>query len=100
MARATPEGKVKTLVTKLLMQHNVYYTYTVTGGFGRSGVPDIIACVNGHFLAIEVKNDAAKNPPTALQQKHLKAIATAGGTSLVIDKNNIHILHGILEALT
>lgn len=37
----TPEAKVKAKVVKVLKEFGVYYFYPVTGGFGRSGVPDI-----------------------------------------------------------
>ena len=39
----TPEAKVKKKVVAVLKQHKAYYFYPVTGGYGRSGVPDVIA---------------------------------------------------------
>ena len=51
----TPEAKVKAAVKKMLDKHGVYYFYAATHGFGRSGVPDLVCCHNGHFLAIECK---------------------------------------------
>ena len=47
----TPEKKVKDKVVKLLKQHGVYYFFPATYGMGRSGVPDIICCIKGKFLA-------------------------------------------------
>ena len=41
-----------------------------TGGYGSSGVPDIITCYEGRFIGIECK--ANGNKPTALQQKNLQ----------------------------
>jgi hypothetical protein len=61
-----------------------------TGGYGASGVPDIIACWQGKFVGIECK--ANGNKPTALQQKHLRDISISGGISLVIDETNIDML--------
>jgi len=61
-----------------------------TGGYGASGVPDIIACHQGLFIGIETK--ANGNKPTALQQKHLRDISISGGRSLVIDETNIDML--------
>ena len=49
----TPEAKVKSLVTRQLKELGAYYFYPATGGFGRSGVPDIVGCFNGLFFAIE-----------------------------------------------
>jgi len=69
---ATPESKVKAAVVKLLKQNGVYYFFPATHGYGRSGVPDIVCCVKGKFLAIECK--AGGNKPTALQEKEIAAI--------------------------
>ena len=86
----TPEAKVKARVVKLLKEHNIYYFFPATHGFGRSGVPDIICCYNSQFLAVECK--AGKNKPTALQEKEMKKIREAGGITFVINEDNIHLL--------
>ncbi len=52
---ATPEAKVKKVVVRQLKALGAYYFSPVTGGFGRSGVPDIVGCFRGHFFAIECK---------------------------------------------
>ena len=86
----TPEAKVKKKVVAVLKQHDAYFFYPVTGGYGRSGVPDVIACHDGRFIAIECK--AGKNKPTPLQEKNLKDIQAAGGVSLVVNEDNISIV--------
>jgi Holliday junction resolvase len=86
----TPEAKVKARVVKLLKEHNIYYFFPATHGFGRSGVPDIICCYNSQFLAVECK--AGKNKPTALQEKEIRKIRDAGGHAFVINEDNIHLL--------
>jgi Holliday junction resolvase len=88
----TPEKKVKKKIVAILKKHNVYYFYPVTGGYGASGVPDVIACVNGVFFGIEAKADMKKNKPTALQLKNLTDIEAAGGVALVIDAHNLDVL--------
>ena len=95
----TPEKKVKKKVVEILKQYDAYYFYPVTGGYGASGVPDIVACVNGRFLGIEVKADAKKRGPTALQQKNLDAINKTGGIGVVIDANNLDALVEVLDLL-
>ena len=92
---STPEKKVKDKVVKILKAHGVYYFYAATHGFGRSGVPDLVCCTNGHFLAIEVK--AGKNTTTALQDRELRAIQGAGGTTFVINETNIQQLEDYLN---
>ncbi len=90
----TPEGKVKDKVVKILKQYGVYYFFPVTGGFGMSGVPDIICCHNGRFIAIECK--AGKNKTTALQDAHLARIRAAGGVAVVINEENVN---GLAETI-
>lgn len=84
---ATPEKKVKAQVVKLLKAAEVYYFFPATGGFGRSGVPDIVCCVAGFFLAIECK--AGNNEPTALQWREIENIKLSGGVALVVNEMNI-----------
>ena len=48
----------------------------------RSGVPDIIACVGGTFVAIEVKGPGGK--PSPLQLWHVAKIWAAGGIGLIV----------------
>ena len=83
----TPEAKVKVRVKKVLDEHKVYYFLPATGGYGRAGVPDIIACFNGQFIAIETK--AGKGKTTALQERELSRIAESGGVTFVINEDNL-----------
>ena len=85
---STPEKKVKDQVVKTLKANGVYYFFPATFGMGRSGVPDIICCVEGRFLAIECK--AGKNKTTALQDREMNAIVMAGGSAMVINEENLH----------
>ena len=47
----TPEKKVKQTIAKVLKEMGAYYFFPATGGYGRSGVPDIVGCYEGKFLA-------------------------------------------------
>lgn len=91
----TPEGKVKKKVIDLLLLHGAYYCMPVTGGYGRSGVPDILACLKGKFLAVECK--AGDNKPTALQQKTLNDIQKAGGIAMVVNEEGIDNLEFVIK---
>lgn len=82
----TPEAKVKAKVVAVLKELGAYYFYPVTGGYGASGVPDIVGCLNGRFFGIECK--AGGNKPTALQLMNLKRIRETGGVALIIDETN------------
>ena len=84
---STPEKNVIDQVVKTLKANGVYYFFPATFGMGRSGVPDIICCVEGRVLAIECK--AGNNKPTALQDREMNAIVTSGGSAMVINEENL-----------
>ena len=83
----TPEAKVKDKVVAILKEHKCYYFYPVTGGYGGSGVPDIVICYGGRFVGIECK--AGKGKATPLQLKNLRDIIKAGGTAVIVNETNI-----------
>jgi|TARA_R100000789_G_scaffold92448_1_gene91014 hypothetical protein len=91
----TPEAKVKKVVVKQLKELGCYYFYPVTGGYGRSGVPDIIACFDGKFIGIECK--AGKNKPTPLQERNIDEINSCNGFALVVNEDNMHEVANILQ---
>jgi Holliday junction resolvase len=95
----TPEKKVKDNVVKQLKQlgSHVYYFFPATGGYGRSGVPDIVGCFNGKFWAIECK--AGKNTTTALQDRELNAIRSARGEAWVVNEANVDAIGTMLRKL-
>lgn len=94
---ATPEAKVKAKIKKILKDHNVYYAMPIGTGYGNSGVPDFLCCVNGQFVGIEAK--AGDNKPTALQIKNLDQIREAGGTAFVINEDNVDFLAGAIKLM-
>jgi hypothetical protein len=93
----TPEKKVKDKCVKLLKAYDAYYFFPATHGYGRSGVPDIICCIAGKFVAIECK--AGDNKPTALQEKEMADIRKQGGIAIVVNEDNLTLLGSILRSL-
>ena len=49
------------------------------GMYGTAGIPDIICCIRGKFVALEVKLPG--NRPTSLQEMTMARIRKAGGTA-------------------
>jgi Holliday junction resolvase len=95
---STPEKKVKLKVRAILDWHDdVYYFTPMTGGYGRSGVPDIVGCYKGYFFAIECK--AGKGTTTALQDKNIKEIEKAGGRVIVVNENNLEDVRIMLSEM-
>jgi len=86
----TPEAKVKKQVRALLDKYGIYHFMPPANGFGRAGIPDIVGCFDGQFIAVECK--AGKNATTALQDREIAAIIAANGVALVANEHNLNQL--------
>lgn len=73
------QGIQRTILQWLAKQDNCWVIKTITTN--KNGTPDILACFEGHFVAIEVKRPG--NGPTKLQEYQLDQIRAAGGLSTV-----------------
>jgi len=93
----TPEKKVKAKVVEILKGFGAYYFYASTGGYGASGVPDIICCYRGRFIGIECK--AGKGKTTALQEKNIAQIIAQGGLAIVVNEDNIEDVNRLLRQI-
>lgn len=52
------------------------------GPYSKSGIPDLIACVNGKFVAIEVKGPTGK--PSELQKRNIRLIKESKGIAYIL----------------
>lgn len=77
-AEKTFENKIK----KCLKDNGCWYVKYFANRMTKSGIPDILACVNGFFVAIEVK--ASNGKPSELQLYHRDEIRKAKGMSIII----------------
>jgi Holliday junction resolvase len=75
------EQKIQKKIVNFLEAEGHYVVKVVQAS--KAGVPDILACVNGQFLAIEVKTPETKANVSALQEHNLAKITRSGGLSLV-----------------
>jgi hypothetical protein len=83
----TPEAKMKKKVDKVLKEAGVWYFAPQSGIYGRSGIPDRIACVNGRMIGIEVKAAGGKYKVTPLQEKTMADMVKAGAHCVVVDRD-------------
>ena len=59
-----------------------WYTKIWGGGFQKSGIPDLICCVNGVMLAVEVK--ASSGRPSELQKLNISRINKSWGIGVFL----------------
>ena len=69
------------IVTAIKRQYPQAWEYHPCDRF-RVGVPDELLCINGRFIALEIKRHGQH--PTPLQQETLKRIRQAGGIAVVL----------------
>lgn len=60
----------------------LYMFKTHGSGYTKKGNPDLIGCVDGHFIAIETK--VGDGEPTKIQDKRLSDIREAGGFAIAV----------------
>jgi len=76
------EKPFETQIRKFLDAEGCYCFKVWGGGFQQAGVPDLMICCNGYFVAVEVKGDRGK--PTDLQLHNIEKIKKAGGVAMVL----------------
>lgn len=87
------ENKIK----KYLNDNNIWHVKYFANGFTKSGIPDILACCNGHFLAIEVK--AENGRPSELQLHHIEKIKQSGGHAVIVKPSQFEELKELIREL-
>lgn len=87
------ENKIK----RYLKDRGCYCVKYHGNKFSTSGTPDVLACVNGHFLGIEVKADTGK--PSELQLVKIADIRKAGGFAYVAYPTGWKKLKDIIDGL-
>lgn len=73
---------VKKIKEYLSTVEDCFYWKEHGGAYGTAGMPDIIVCYKGRFIAFECK--VGTNKPTVLQAITIKKILKAGGYALVV----------------
>jgi len=73
------ESAINAAIQKLFKKNGAYVIKTIA--CNRAGVPDILACLNGQFIAIEGKTKTGR--VSELQKAHLAMIKEAGGIAIV-----------------
>jgi len=90
------EQKVQTKIIKHLEGMGAYIIKVMVAS--KAGVPDIICCIQGRFVGIEVKKPDKKKNTSKLQDIHIRKIAEAGGIAGVAwDLDSLEVILDELE---
>ena len=77
-AEKTFENKIK----KYIEDQGGWQVKFFANRMTKTGIPDILACIDGYFLAIEVK--AQNGKPSELQKHHVQEIINARGLAIIL----------------
>lgn len=91
----TFENKVKKFIEDVGGWHVKFFA----NGFTRSGIPDILACINGYFVAIEVKAQNGVFKKDGLQAYHIKKIRKSGGFAFILYPSGFEKFKTIIKDL-
>lgn len=89
------ENKIKSYLTT---RGAWFVKYWAGAQFTKSGIPDILACVNGYFVGVEVK--AQNGKPSELQLHNVRKINEAGGFAFVLYPSKFEDFKKFIDSLT
>lgn len=92
-----PEKAFENKIKKYIEYVGGWNVKFFANSYTKSGIPDILACVNGYFVAIEVK--AQNGRPSELQKYQCEKIRKAGGFAFVVYPSGWEQLKEFIEGL-
>lgn len=88
------EKNFETKIRNVIKKYGGWEVKYFANAFTKKGIPDILACVKGTFIAIEVKADKGK--PSELQIHNLKKIDAAGGYAILLYPDDYYLFLDLL----
>ena len=76
------EKNFENQIKKYLEEKGAWFVKYFANSMTKAGIPDILVCLKGKFIAIEVKAETGR--PSELQEYHLKQINKAGGFGILL----------------
>lgn len=74
-----------------------WFTKIWGGGYQKSGIPDLILCVNGFFISVELK--APNGRPSALQKMNTARINQSNGIGIILKPDGFEDFKKIMEGV-
>lgn len=64
-------------------RERAWFVKTAGNAAQRSGIPDILICIDGNFIGLELKREDGSGRPSKQQEIECSKIQKAGGYSLI-----------------
>ena len=92
-----PETRLVTQIIKTLREYGGFWIKIHGSPYQTAGIPDIVGCYNGRFIALEVKRPGYEKTTNSRQELIMERIRKAGGISAVVT-NKFEALKRVEEA--
>lgn len=92
-----PEKTFENKVKAFIEQEGGWQVKFFANRMTKEGIPDILACINGQFVGIEVK--AQNGKPSKLQIHTCKEINNAGGCAFILYPSGFNRFKWFIKAL-
>lgn len=90
-----PEKTFEKKVRSWLEARGAWVLKTISEGRQEAGVPDLLICYKGQFVALELKSETGAVRP--LQEYKIKQINDAGGLAMIVRPSDWPNVQAILE---
>ena len=94
---AAEEKRFENRLKKFLEDEGCWFVKFFANAYTKSGIPDILVCCNGYFVAVEVK--APNGKPSELQKRNIKEINWSCGVGIVLYPDQFDDFKQLIECL-
>lgn len=91
------EKNFENRLKKFLEDEGCWFVKFFANAFTKTGVPDLLVCCNGYFVAVEVK--AQNGKPSELQKWNIKKINESCGIGVVLYPDQFDDFKDLIHSL-
>ena len=91
------EKNFENRIKKFLEDEGCWFVKFFANAYTKSGIPDILCCCNGYFVAVEVK--APNGKPSELQKRNINEINWSSGLGIVLYPDQFDEFKRLIECL-
>ena len=91
------EKNFENRLKKFLEDEGCWFVKFFANAFTKTGVPDLLVCCNGYFVAVEVK--AQNGRPSELQKWNIKKINESCGIGIVLYPDQFDDFKNLIHSL-
>lgn len=92
------EKRFENKIKRYLESRGAWFVKFFANAYTPKGIPDILACVNGYFVGIEVK--APNGKPSEIQIFNIRKINDAGGFAFILYPSKFNEFKEFIDGLT